>query len=101
MRERINSLLRSLDVVSRTDMLTGLLDEGGFDEILEKELERARRSGNRVGLVVAEVDGEGTLAARLGDRRAEEALATIGAKLGGALRPNAPAARIAGARFAL
>src|SRR5256714_10852200 len=57
LRERIDGLLRSLVETMQRDMLTGLLDERGFAQILEKELERARRSGNRVGVVVAEVDG--------------------------------------------
>ena len=71
MRERIDGLLRSLDETMQRDMLTGLLDERGFAQILEKELERARRSGNRVGVVVAEVDGSGPIRKRLGEREAE------------------------------
>ena len=94
MRERINTLVRSLDVVSRTDLLTGLLDERGFDEVLEKELERARRSGNRLGLAIAKVDGEGSLRGRIGDRRADEVLAAIGRVLGRTIRLNDEGARI-------
>jgi diguanylate cyclase (GGDEF)-like protein len=99
MRERIDALLRSLDAASRTDMLTGLLDAQGFDEILEKELERARRSGNRVGLVMAELDGADSLIERVGDRRAEELLAAVGAELGRTIRLNDEAARVDNERF--
>ena len=101
MRDRINSLLGSLDVVSRTDMLTDLLDEHGFDEILEKELERARRSGNRVGLAFARLDGEGRLRRRVGDRRADELLAAIGREIGGTIRLNDEGARIDDELFAV
>lgn len=94
MRERIDALLRSLDAASRADMLTGLLDEQGFDELFEKELERARRSGNRVGLVMAQIDGEDHLRDRLGDRRADELLATVGREIGGTIRLNDEGARI-------
>jgi diguanylate cyclase (GGDEF)-like protein len=75
-------------------MLTGLLDPRGFDELLEKELERARRSGNRLGLVIARLDGEGDLRERVGDRRADELLAAVGTELGGTIRLNDEAARV-------
>ena len=94
MRERIDTLLHELDAASRTDMLTGLLDEQGFSEVLEKELERARRSGNRVGLAMARVDGEMPLRERLGDRDADEVLATIGREIDGTIRLNDEGARI-------
>jgi diguanylate cyclase (GGDEF)-like protein len=101
MRERIDALLRSLDEAMRKDMLTGLLDERGFDEIVEKEFERARRSGNRVGVAIAEVDGSGDLRRSLGERKAEEVIATVGAKLGGTIRLADEAALIEGERFAV
>jgi diguanylate cyclase (GGDEF)-like protein len=94
MRERIDTLLRSLDAASRTDMLTGLLDEQGFDDVLEKELERARRSGNRVGLVMARIDGHDHLRDELGGRRGDELLAMVGREIGGTIRLNDEAARI-------
>jgi diguanylate cyclase (GGDEF)-like protein len=99
MRERIDVLIRKLDAASRTDMLTGLCDAHGFDELLEKELERARRSGNRLGVVVARVDGEGSLHERLGERAADELLAAVGREIRGTIRLNDEAARIDGELF--
>ena len=99
MRERIDALLRSLDSASRTDMLTGLLDEHGFDEVLEKELERARRSGNRVGLALAQIDGDDDLLDQVGERRADELLAGVASEIDGTIRLNDEAARIDGERF--
>src|SRR2546421_9388665 len=58
MRERIDTLLRSLDAANKTDMLTGLLDENGFTQILEKEKERAGRNGHRMALAIGELDGD-------------------------------------------
>lgn len=101
MRERIEGLLGSLDEAMRKDMLTGLLDERGFDEILEKELERARRSGNRLGVVIAELDGPGDVRGRLGDRRAESVLASVGGKIAGTIRLADEAALVDGERFAV
>ena len=100
MRERIDALLRSLDDAMRKDMLTGLLDERGFDELLEKEIERARRSGNRLGIVIGQVDGQGTIRERLG-RRADEVLARVGRTLGGTIRLNDEAARVDDELFAI
>lgn len=100
MRERIDALLQSLDDALRKDMLTGLLDERGFAEIAEKEIERARRSGHRVALVIAEVDGDGPIRERVGERRADEILAAIGGKISGTIRLADEAALIEGERFA-
>ena len=101
MRERIDTLLGSLDAVSRTDMLTGLLDAHGWDELLEKELERARRSGNRLGVVLARVDGEESLRDRMVERRSDDLLAAVGREIGGTIRLNDEAARIEDELFAI
>ena len=94
MRERIDSLLGSLDAVSRSDLLTGLLDDRGWEQILEKELERGRRSGNRVAIALARIDGDGRLRERVGDRVADELLSEIGRDIGGTIRLNDEGARI-------
>jgi len=101
MRERIDALLGSLNSVSRTDLLTGLLDDRGFEEILEKELERGRRSGNRVAIALARIDGDGRLRERVDDRRADELLSEIGGEIGGTVRLNDEGARIDDEHFAI
>ena len=101
LRERIDHLLVELDSASRADMLTGLLDERGWDEILTKELERARRSGNRVGIVVGQLDGDAPLREHVGERHADELLADAGARLGKTIRLNDEAARVADEQFAV
>ena len=101
LRERIDQLLSALDAASRTDMLTGLLDDRGWEDILHKEIERARRSGNRVGVVVGQLDGAGPLADHLGQRRADELLSDIGRRIGKTIRLNDEAARVAGEQFAV
>lgn len=101
LRERIDHLLAELDESSRTDMLTGLLDQRGWDELVHKELERARRSGNRVGIVVGQLDGESPLREHLGDRRADELIAQVGGMIGKTIRLNDEAALVAGDQFAV
>ncbi|HEX8648869.1 MAG TPA: GGDEF domain-containing protein [Thermoleophilaceae bacterium] len=100
LRERIDHLLAELDAGSRTDMLTGLLDERGWSELLHKELERARRSSNRVGIVVGQIDGD-PLSEQLGERHANELIAEVGGLLGKTIRLNDEAARVAGEQFAV
>jgi diguanylate cyclase (GGDEF)-like protein len=101
LRERIDHLLSELDNASRTDMLTGLMDERGWDELLQKELERARRSGNRVGIVVGQIDGEAPLREHLGERHADELISEIGLLLCRTIRLNDEAARVDGELFAV
>ena len=101
LRERIDHLLAELDASSTSDMLTGLLDERGWDELLHKELERARRSGNRVGVVVGQIDGPAPLSEQLGGRGADELLAQVGGLLGKTIRLNDEAARVDGEQFAV
>jgi diguanylate cyclase (GGDEF)-like protein len=101
LRERIDHLLVELDGASRTDMLTGLLDERGWSAILTTEFERARRSGNRVGIVVAQLDGDAPLRDHVGERRADELLADAGALLGNTIRLNDEAARVGDEQFAV
>jgi diguanylate cyclase (GGDEF)-like protein len=101
LRERIDHLMRELSEASRTDMLTGLMAQRGFDELLHKELERARRSGNRVGIVIGQIDGDAPLSAHLGERHADELLADVGARLGRTIRLNDEGGRVADEQFAV
>jgi diguanylate cyclase (GGDEF)-like protein len=101
LRERIDHLMTELNGASRTDMLTGLLDERGWDELLNKELERARRSGNRVGIVIGQIDGDAPLRDHVGERRADDLLCEIGRLLGKTIRLNDEAARVGGEQFAV
>lgn len=45
-----------LEIISRTDVLTGLANRRHLDECLHDEMRRARRSGRGVGLLLMDVD---------------------------------------------
>ena len=49
-------LVARLQGIGRTDSATGLYNSSAFRDMLENEVERARRSGNRLGVVIAELD---------------------------------------------
>ncbi|MEX0958566.1 MAG: PAS domain S-box protein [Burkholderiales bacterium] len=52
-RKRVEKLLRTL---ATTDALTGLANRGEFTRLLEKEMERARRYGSPLSLVMYDLD---------------------------------------------
>lgn len=56
MRRRTDVLIEQLYDSARTDPLTGLLNRRGFRELLDLELERARRGEGCVAVVVGDID---------------------------------------------
>ena len=64
--EEANSLLRRR---ACEDPATGLANRGHFVASLERELRRARRDGNGLSLIVAEMDGFGLFRGLLRPRR--------------------------------
>jgi diguanylate cyclase (GGDEF)-like protein/putative nucleotidyltransferase with HDIG domain len=66
LQERITALARDM----RTDPHTGLLNRRGLHEVLEAEVDRARRSGSKLSVVIACLDGHRPFSAGAGDRNA-------------------------------
>jgi hypothetical protein len=56
MRERVELLIARLYDAARADPLTKLPNRRGFRELLDLELERARRADSQVTLLVADID---------------------------------------------
>jgi diguanylate cyclase (GGDEF)-like protein len=63
---RLREAVDGLAAAARTDPLTGLVNRRGFTELVEVELERARRSRQPLSLVSADLDGFKAVNARLG-----------------------------------
>jgi diguanylate cyclase (GGDEF)-like protein len=97
LRARHGRLIAELQSVTRADPLTGLLDHRGFDEAMANELERARRSGHRFGLVVGAIDGFD----QVPPRERKPLLAKVGASIGRTKRDIDSAARLEDDEFAL
>jgi diguanylate cyclase (GGDEF)-like protein len=100
LRSRNDDLVARLYGAARTDLLTGLVNRQGFDERLELELERARRSARPVALILADIDGFKELNDRFGHPVGDAALAAVGRVAGGAVREIDTMARIGGDEFA-
>lgn len=84
-----------------SDALTALLNRRGFEERMDEELERARRGGQPLSLLVADLDGLKELNDRDGHAAGDAALCRFAAVLTDAKRRLDAAARVGGDEFAL
>jgi diguanylate cyclase (GGDEF)-like protein len=83
------------------DAVTGLPDARAFHERLETELQRARRHGVPLGLVVVDLDHFGALNARYGTETGDRVLSETALVLRLALRDSDVVARTGGDQFAV
>jgi diguanylate cyclase (GGDEF)-like protein len=99
--ERIERLVAELRLAASTDPLTGLLNRRAFEERLERELARTRRSGEPCGLLLVDVDRFKELNDRFGHASGDDALTALARTLAGAVRAVDTVARIGGDEFAV
>src|SRR5947209_3124113 len=100
-RASANRLVARLSDVARTDPLTGLLNRRGFEQLLDTELERSRRSGRPLSLIVGDLDHFKRLNDRFGHGAGDSALERLSVILNTAKRRIDTAARIGGEEFAV
>jgi diguanylate cyclase (GGDEF)-like protein len=101
LRNRVDGLVARLTETARTDALTGLLNRRGFDESFDAELERARRSGQPLGVVLLDLDHFKGVNDSFGHDMGDDALERVGALVRGTKRRIDTAARFGGEEFAL
>jgi diguanylate cyclase (GGDEF)-like protein len=98
LRQANEDLLR----LSSLDPLTGLANRRVFDQTLEKECARLKRSGHAVSLVLLDVDAFKALNDSQGHQRGDEYLVRVGAELSRLVRHYVDVvARYGGEEFAL
>src|ERR1700686_969487 len=93
--------LKRLELNAVTDPLTGLYNRRLFSETFEKELNRGRRYGTPLGLVVLDLHRFKEVNDKHGHPRGDEVLRAAAATLKKALRTSDSAFRIGGDEFAL
>jgi len=93
--------LKTLQLNAVTDPLTGLYNRRLFSETFEKELNRGRRYGSPLGLVVLDLHRFKEVNDKHGHPRGDEVLRAAAATLKKALRTSDSAFRIGGDEFAL
>jgi diguanylate cyclase (GGDEF)-like protein len=101
MRARVELLIERLYDAARTDPLTKLSNRRGFRELLDLELERARRSGAAMGVLVGDLDDFKDVNDRSGHRVGDVALQRVARLMCDAKRQIDGAARVEGEEFAL
>jgi len=93
--------LKRLELNAVTDPLTGLYNRRLFSETFDKELNRARRYGQPVGLVTLDLHRFKEVNDKHGHPRGDDVLRAAAATLKKALRTSDSAFRIGGDEFAL
>src|SRR2546430_13729700 len=93
--------LKTLQLNAVTDPLTGLYNRRLFGEAFDKELNRARRYGLPLGLVILDLHRFKEVNDKHGHPRGDEVLRATAATLKKALRTSDSAFRIGGDEFAL
>ncbi len=93
--------LKKLELNAVTDPLTGLYNRRLFGETLEKELNRARRYAQPLGLVILDLHRFKEVNDKHGHPRGDDVLRAAAATLKKALRTSDSAFRIGGDEFAL
>lgn len=94
-------LVRRLEHLSRVDALTGLANRRAFDEALEVELARSRRTGQPLALVMLDVDHFKRFNDTFGHQAGDRALALVGDTLRGVARREDRPCRMGGEEFAV
>jgi diguanylate cyclase (GGDEF)-like protein len=100
-RDRLSAVIASLSDAARRDPLTDLLNRRGFEEAFDVELERARRAGAPLSIVVGDIDRFKRVNDEFGHATGDEALRRIASMAQLLKRGFDTAARIGGEEFAL
>ena len=100
-RKRVAELVHRLTDAARTDPLTGLHNRRAFEETFATEIERARRGGRPLSVLVGDLDHFKAVNDRFGHPAGDAALVQMGKLLTSARREIDPVARTGGEEFAL
>jgi diguanylate cyclase (GGDEF)-like protein len=101
LRLRVTEIVSRLADAARTDPLTGLQNRRGFEESFGAEVERARRHGSSLTVLLGDLDNFKSLNDRMGHPAGDAALVRVGQLLIAGLRRPDPVARTGGEEFAL
>jgi two-component system, cell cycle response regulator len=94
-------LLEQVQTLASTDALTGVANRRTFEEILDHELSRARRTGESLTLVMLDIDNFKSLNDRYGHVVGDHTLRAVAAALQGESRDFDSVARYGGEEFAV
>jgi diguanylate cyclase (GGDEF)-like protein/putative nucleotidyltransferase with HDIG domain len=98
-RREVATLALRLEEASRYDALTGLLNRRAFEEMLNFELDRSRRTNRPVSIIIGEIDGLGRLNADRGHAAGDTALQQVASDMAKWKRRIDSAGRLGGEKF--
>jgi diguanylate cyclase (GGDEF)-like protein len=101
LEEKVAERTRDLELLSRTDPLTHLLNQRAFREELRKELARVQRQAETLSLIYFDVDSFKLLNDTEGHQKGDEVLKTIGQILLERKRETDIVARMGGDEFSV
>lgn len=101
LRERIDEAMADLERVAVTDALTGLANRRGFNEVAEREIERARRTGAPLAVLMSDIDRFKRINDEFGHATGDSALEHVARLIAGEVRAADFAGRIGGEEFAV
>jgi len=91
--------LGQVEVLARTDELTGLYNRRGVMEILTRELARVRRQATPLALALADIDDFKRINDTFGHRQGDEVLKRVASAIVGCVRSSDAVARWGGEEF--
>jgi diguanylate cyclase (GGDEF)-like protein/putative nucleotidyltransferase with HDIG domain len=97
----IRALRTRIANAARSDPATGLLNRRAFDELVTSELERSRRTGRPLSILLGDMDGLAAVNDSAGQAAGDAALELVARDLGKWKRRTDRAARVGGDEFAL
>lgn len=90
---------RALEILARTDALTGVLNRGGIVKELEREVERAAREGSPLGLGMLDIDHFKLVNDTRGHAAGDAVLCEVARRVLGVMRPYDTFGRFGGEEF--
>lgn len=101
LRARTDQLIETLADAAQRDGLTGLLNRRGYHERIGREIERARRHGLPLSILLADIDDFKSLNDAFGHRRGDQALREFAELCSHQLRSTDFMSRVGGEEFAI
>jgi diguanylate cyclase (GGDEF)-like protein/putative nucleotidyltransferase with HDIG domain len=98
---RVDRLVEEVAETAKRDPRTGLLNGSGFEQLLDRELERAQRAEGNLSAIVVDLDHFKDVNDELGHRAADERLSVVAGVLQSVKRRIDVVARVSGQEFAL